>query len=174
MTIECSDKMGKLILSLVKDITQNADTDLYNEACEMVQEEQLSSVIGADLSFLYRGQHFELLNMVCATNQALRDGNYKNVLSDKYALFAMHNDVAEDKPDVCPDAVDMFLNWWFGSDFDLKPGSPVPRHVLDEIDRRWGEIQRTLYGNEAKQRQALDKARAQSQARSCSAGPSGH
>ena len=157
MTIECSDKMGRFILNLAKDLTQGTDADIYNEACEMVKkaaakelsEKQESPVIGEDLGFVYRGQYFELLNMVGASNRALISRDFKNVLSDKYALFAVHNDIAEGK-DVCPEVTQMLLQWWFGSEFDLVPGKKVPEHVLQEIDERWDEIQRTLYGDKAK------------------------
>lgn len=149
--IECSDEMYEFLVNFMKDYTESTCAALYDEACEIVKkaEKQESPVIGEDLCFVYRGQHFELLNMVGASNQALMDKNFKNVLSDKYALFALHDDIAEDK-DTCPDATQLFLQWWFGSDFDLVPGQKVPEHVLDEINERWDEIQRTLYGNEAK------------------------
>lgn len=149
--IECSDEMYEFLVNFMKDYTESTCAALYDEACEIVKkaEKQESPVIGEDLCFVYRGQHFELLNMVGASNQALMDKNFKNVLSDKYALFALHDDIAEDK-DTCPDVTQLFLQWWFGSDFDLVPGQKVPEHVLDEINERWDEIQRTLYGNEAK------------------------
>ena len=147
MTIECSDKMWKFIMSFMKDYTESTDADLYEEACEIVkkQEQAQKPVIDADLCFKYRGQAFELLNLVAATNQAFRDKKYGAVLTDKYALFAVHNDIREEK--VCEaDTTDVFLDWWYGSDFDLIPGQKVPEHVLKEIDRRWDEIQRLLYG----------------------------
>lgn len=159
MTIECSDKMGKHIMSFIEGMT-NVDADLCNEACEMVKKakEQEQPLLCADLTFTYRKQKFELANMVPLTNQRLRDKSYGEktfggYLHDKYALFALHND-----PDNANGATQLFLQWWFGSEYDLNPGEPVPEHVLDEIDKRWDEIQRTLYGNEAKQKQALDQA----------------
>ena len=150
--IECSDEMYEFLVNFMKDYTESTCAALYDEACEIVKKakEQESPVIGKDLGFMYRGQHFELLNMVGASNQALREGKYKNVLSDKYALFAVHNDVAEDKPNACPDVTQMFIEWWFGSEYDLVPGQKVPWNALNEINERWDEIQRTLYGNEAK------------------------
>ena len=164
MKIECSDHMGKFILGVLKMYAQDTDADLYDEACEMVKkaEAREKPLLCADLSFTYRGQKFELENMVPLTNQRLRDKTFVPLtfggfLSDKYALFAVHNDVAEDKPNACPEVTQVFLECWFGSEDDLKPdepvpqpGEPVPQHVLDEIDRRWDEVQRTLYGNEAK------------------------
>lgn len=151
--IECSDEMYDYLMGFVKMTADTVGAELVDEACEMVKKteakEQEKPLLTAQLTFKYRGQHFELLNMVGSSNQALRDIKYKNALSDKYALFAVHNDIAEGK-DVCPEVSQLFLEWWFGSEFDLVPGQKVPEHVLQEINERWDEIQKTLYGNEAK------------------------
>lgn len=152
MKIECSDHMGQFIMGILKSYAQETDADLYEEACEMVKKakEQEKPLLTTGLDFVYRGQHFELANMVALSNQRLRDKSYGDktfggYLHDKYALFAVHNDIAEDK-DTCPDVTSLFIQWWFGSDDDLAPGKPVPEHVLHEIDERWDEIQRALYG----------------------------
>lgn len=159
MKIECSDKMGEHIMSFIEGMT-SVGAALYNEACEMVrkeqeqeqEQEQRKPLLTAKLTFKYRGQYFELANMVQLSNQRLRDKSYSDktlggYLYDKYALFAVHNDIAEDKDnDNGLEVTDFFIEWWFGSEYDLVPGQKVPEHVLQEIDERWDEIQRRLYG----------------------------
>ena len=97
-------------------------------------------VLSDSLQFTYKGYDFELLNMVGATNKQIQDKDYKNILSDKYALYGYaHVDADGKTEDDCDDPecwiprLD-FIEWWWGSSSDLNPGSPVAEHILMKCD----------------------------------------
>lgn len=119
---------------------------------EYLSADEIGPVLDSDLCFTYKGFNCELCscNSIKSTEQMLgltkenfRERFPHGVFSDRYVCFIYgHKDVDghmkedyDNPDDWCPQAYLVPEAWLYGAEYDLEPGKPVNKYMLDKIDK---------------------------------------